>query len=123
MAREYLASAAILRNNQKCDVAVYLCGYATEIALKNRICRTLGWLSFPDTRREFEELSSYKTHNLEILLHLSGAEHRVKPALNGDCSIVTKWNPEQRYNPRGTKTLIDANDMITATEKVLKVIL
>ena len=122
-AREYLAAAALLRNQRKYDVAVYLCGYAAEIALKDRICITLHWPGFPETGGEFRELSSFKTHNLEILLHLSGAEHRIKPALNADWSIVTKWNPEQRYSPRGTKTLTDANDMIKATESILKVIL
>ena len=86
--------------------------------MKDRICITLHWPGFPETGGEFRELSSFKTHNLEILLHLSGAEHRIKPALNADWSIVTKWNPEQRYSPRGTKTLTDANDMIKATESM-----
>ncbi len=122
-AREYLASAAILRNSGKYDVAVYLCGYAVEIALKDRTCRTLRWLGFPEKQSEFNGLSSYKTHNLETLLHVSGAEHKIKPALNGDWSVVTKWDPEQRYSPRGTKTQADADDMMAATENVLKVIL
>jgi hypothetical protein len=122
-AKEYLAAAIILRDNRKYDVSVYLCGYAVEIALKDRTCRTLRWASFPDTPNEFKGLNSFKTHNLEILLHLSGAEHRIKPALNGDWSVVTKWDPEQRYNPRGTKTQADADDMITSTENVLQAIL
>lgn len=121
--REYLAAAAILRDNRKYDVAVYLCGYAVEIALKDRICKTLRWQGFPSTKKEFESLSSFKTHNLEILLQLSGTDYRVKPALSGYWSIVTKWDPEQRYNPRGTKTRADADDMIAATENVVKVIL
>ena len=122
-AREYLASAVILRNTGKFDVAVYLCGYAVEIALKSRVCVTLRWVSFPEKQSEFNGLSSFKTHNLEILLRLSGVEHKIKPALNGDWSTVTKWDPEQRYSPRGTKTQADADDMIAATESMLKVIL
>lgn len=122
-AREYLAAAVILRSRRKYDVAVYLCGYAVEIALKDRTCRTLRWASFPETANDFKSLSSFKTHNLEILLRLSGAEDKIKPALNGDWSVVTKWDPEQRYIPRGTKSLTDADDMIEATKNVLKVML
>lgn len=122
-AREYLAAAIILRNSRKYDVAVYLCGYAVEIALKHHICRTLRWAGFPEKPSEFNGLNSFKTHNLEILLRLTGAEHRVKPKLAGDWSVVTTWDPEQRYNARGTKTLTDADGMIAATQSVLKVIL
>ena len=122
-AREYLAAAAVLRDNGMYDVSVYLCGYAVEIAVKERICRTLRWPGFPDTGSESQGLNNFKVHNLETLLHLSGAEHRVKPALNADWSIVTKWNPEQRYSPRGVKAAKDADDMIAATESVMKVIL
>jgi len=122
-AREYLTAAAVLRDNRKYDVAVYLCGYAVEIALKDRICRTLRWQGFPNTKKEFEGLSSFKTHNLEILLQLSGADYRIHPALAVDWFVVTKWDPEQRYSPRGTKTRADADDMIAAPENVVKVIL
>lgn len=103
-AREYLDAAIILRAERKYDVSVYLCGYAVEIALKDRTCETLHWPSFPDTPGEFKNLTSFKTHNLEILLRLSGIEDRIKPALAGDWSVVTKWDPEQRYSPPGTKT-------------------
>lgn len=122
-AKEYLAAAVILRDNQKYDVSVYLCGYAVEIALKDRICRTLCWAGFPDTGGESQGLNNFKVHNLEILLRLSGAEHRIKPAMNADWSIATKWNPEQRYSPRGTKSAKDADDMIAATESIMRVIL
>jgi len=121
--REYLAAAAILRDNRKHDVSVYLCGYAVEIALKDRICRLLRWQGFPSTKKEFEGLSSFKTHNLEILLQLSGADYKIGPAQTGYWSVVTRWDPEQRYSPRGTKTQTDADEMIVATENIMKVIL
>jgi hypothetical protein len=38
------------------DAALYLCGYAVEIALKARICRTLRWEGFPQTRKQFRAL-------------------------------------------------------------------
>ena len=111
-----------LRNDGKYDVSVYLCGYAVEIALKERTARTLRWAGYPETSKEFDSLSSFKTHNLEVLLRLSGVDHKVKPALNGDWSVVTKWNPEQRYSPRGTKSLKDADDMIAATESIMRAV-
>ncbi len=122
-AREYLVAATLLRDSRKDDVAVYLCGYAVEIALKDRICRTLRWQGFPNTKKEFEGLSSFKTHNLGILLQLSGADSRIHPALAVDWATLTKWDPEQRYSPRGTKTRADADDMIAAAENIMKVIL
>ncbi|HBL27338.1 MAG TPA: hypothetical protein DD490_10940 [Acidobacteria bacterium] len=40
------------------DGAVYLCGYAVELALKARICDTLGWSDFPETPKEFQPYQS-----------------------------------------------------------------
>lgn len=122
-AREYLQSAEILQANRKYDVAIYLCGYAVEIALKDRICRTLKWTSFPATSGEFNNYRSFQTHNLEVLLNLSASADKVKAAMGGAWSTVEKWNPEHRYNPRGTYTAVDAANMVSATKKALEVIL
>ena len=122
-ARECLQSAELLRDNRKYDVSVYLCGYAVEIALKERICRTLKWLGYPATSGEFNYYRSFQTHNLEILLDLSAVSDKVKTYLVGDWSFLVTWNPEQRYNPRGTKTMNDADTMINAARKALEVIL
>ncbi len=111
-AREYLQSAEILRANRKYDVAIYLCGYAVEIALKDRICRTLKWAGFPSTAGEFSNYRSFQTHNLEVLLNLSAS---------GD--TVTQWNPEHRYNPRGAYTAAEAASIVNATKRALRVIL
>jgi hypothetical protein len=59
------------------DGAIYLCGYAIEVALKARTCRTLGWAEFPETNREFENYRSFRTHDLEVLLNLSGVRNRI----------------------------------------------
>lgn len=39
-ARARLRDAQVLLRGKRLDGAVYLCGYAVEIALKARICRT-----------------------------------------------------------------------------------
>ena len=58
-AREYLRAAKLLRTRRSYDAAVYLCGYAVEIALKARICRTLKWTAgFPETPAEFQDKGS-----------------------------------------------------------------
>ncbi len=122
-APEYLQSAEILRGNRKYDVAIYLCGYAVEIALKDRICRTLKWPGFPSTSSEFSSYRSFQTHNLEVLLNLSASGDTVKAAMGTDWSAIAQWNPEHRYNPRGMYTAADAASMVNAAQKALKVIL
>jgi hypothetical protein len=74
IARARLRDARVLLRARRWDGAVYLCGYAVELALKARICQTLKWAGFPETPAEFKGLQSVKTHDLEMLLHLSGIE-------------------------------------------------
>ena len=124
MAREYLRAAKLLRTRRSYDVAVYLCGYAVEIALKARICRTLNWTAgFPQKPEEFKGKNSLKTHDLEGLVDFTAIQGKIKLNYFADWAIVNKWNPEQRYSPPGTKTLTDADDMIQATQNLLKVLL
>lgn len=80
-----------------CSVAVYLCGYIVELALKARICRTLKWSTFPEKRSEFEGLQSFKTHDLAVLFRLSGREPFVRVSLFAEWTIFKEWNPEVRY--------------------------
>lgn len=123
-AREHLRGARILRRSRAYDSAVYLCGYAVEIALKARICRTLRWTNFPETPAEFKTKQSLRTHDLDALLDFTGVQARIQqPPLKTDWSTVKLWNPEQRYRPVGTKTAGDAEDMIAATRKLLDVLL
>ncbi len=123
-AREYLRAAKLLRTRNSYDAAVYLCGYAVEIALKARICRTLNWTTgFPETASEFRLKGNLKTHDLEALLEYTGMQDRIRLAYFGSWSIVNRWSPEQRYNPRGTKTPTDADDMIQATQQMLRILL
>ncbi len=127
-AREYLRAAKLLRTRRSYDAAVYLCGYAVEIALKARICRTLNWTTgFPETQAKFRLKGNLKTHDLEALLNYTGMQHRVLSAGPGgfiaDWSVVDNWKPEERYNPRGTKTMADANSMITSAQILLRILL
>jgi len=119
IARARLRDARVLLQAKRFDGAVYLCGYAVELALKARLCRTLRWNEFPETPQEFKGLQSIKTHDLEILLRLSGIEGRIKARYLAEWSVVLNWDPEKRYQATGVSTPQQASDMITSTAKLL----
>lgn len=76
-----LEDAKSLYAASRFDGAFYLLGYVIEIALKRRICITLGWDGYPNSRKEFGNFSSFRTHDLVSLLHLSGVEKKIKTEL------------------------------------------
>jgi hypothetical protein len=98
---------------------VYVCGYAVEIGLKARICRALGWKGFPDSNKDFQGYTSFRTHNLDVLLHLSGREEIIKNRYMTEWSIVAEWDPESRYGPIGKASAADANEMLRSAREVL----
>lgn len=114
-----LKDATALLNAKRYDGATYLCGYAIELTLKARICRTLKWPEFPSTNKEFENYRSFKVHNLDVLLHLSGKEDLVKTTLLAEWSAVAEWDPTSRYQSIGIVQKADAESMITATKTLL----
>jgi hypothetical protein len=119
-AKARLDDAQILLANGRFDGAGYICGYAIELMLKARICDTLAWTGYPDTPQEFQNLRSFRTHNLDVLLVLSGRENGIKsPAHFADWSIVAGWNPEARYYPVGAISHADAQSYITSTQTLL----
>ncbi|MEW6210253.1 MAG: HEPN domain-containing protein [Acidobacteriota bacterium] len=122
IARGRLKDAEVLFAAGRYDGAIYLCGYAIEIALKARICRALKWQGYPATRKEFEGYLSFRTHDLDILLHLSGAEGKIKTMHLAEWSIVATWDPNVRYRPIGSASSQDAADMIKSTKVILGVL-
>lgn len=122
MARARLADAEVLFAKRRYDGAVYLCGYAVELMLKARICPTLHWAGFPNTKSEWEGLASFKVHRLDMLLKLSGREAVIRLKHLAKWSVVARWDPESRYNPIGTATRTAAEDMIEATRAFLGVL-
>jgi HEPN domain-containing protein len=104
------------------DGASYLCGYAVELALKARICNTLGWTDFPESSREFEPYRSLKTHSLEVLLTFTGQQQNVKTNHLVEWSHVTSWDPESRYKPIGTVAESKAQLMINSAATLLEVL-
>jgi hypothetical protein len=122
VARERLKDAAALLSANRYDGAVYLAGYVIELALKARICRTLKWKGFPETRSEFQDYQSFRVHDLDVLLRLSGLEPRVKAKYVAEWSVAAEWNPEARYKATGSTTKADARLFVEATKTLLGVL-
>ena len=117
-----LRDAKVLLEAARYEGAVYLCGYAVELALKARICQTLRWAGFPETQAEFKGFGSIKTHDLEILLRFSGIEPRIKGKYLYYWSKVLDWNPDRRYQLTGQVTQQKATAMISSARKLLAAI-
>ncbi len=120
ISRARLKDSEILFNSRRYDGAVYLCGYAVEIALKARICKTLRWPGYPLSRGEFQNFQSFKTHSLDVLLSLSGIERKIKTDYLTEWSAVAAWDPEARYKPIGSVTSEEAMLMIDSAKILLR---
>jgi len=118
IARARLKDAQVLYKNNRFDGAWYLCGYCVETMLKARICSALHWKDY-QVGKDFQ---SFKTHNLDTLLTLSGREQKIKSAHMADWSGVAQWDPEARYKPIGSVTKAEAQLLIRRTEALLAVV-
>lgn len=117
---ERLSDGHVLLTAGRPTGAVYLAGYALELALKARICRVLGWAGFPETSSDFPfQLRNFQTHDLAVLLILSGAEADVKSAHFADWSIVQDWNPEMRYSSGSTRAVPDPQAFLDAIARLV----
>jgi len=111
-----IEDAEVLYQASRYDGSVYLCGYAVELGLKARICRTLQWDEYPTSGT----YKTFKTHDLDVLIHLTGMEDKVKLKYMAAWSIVAQWNPEARYNPIGNVKEADAKEMLDASKELLE---
>jgi HEPN domain-containing protein len=123
ISRARLKDADVLLSNGRYDGAAYLCGYAAEIALKARIVRTLKWSGFPSDGGEFKDFQSFKTHNLHVLVQLSGWEAKIKLKFPGEWSVITQWNPQWRYDPPGNVTQVYATRMVESARKIVEALI
>jgi hypothetical protein len=117
IARARLRDAQVLLNGKRFDGAFYLSGYAVELALKARICRTLKWPDFPRSGREFEDFRSLRTHSLEVLLKFSGVAERVTARHAAEWAVVVRWDPEKRYQAIGALQPDEAEQMVKCVEE------
>jgi HEPN domain-containing protein len=122
VARARLRDSQVLCDKGRYDGAIYLCGYSVEIALKARICKTLKWAEFPLTNNEFKTLQSFKTHDLDVLLKLSGIQEKIKTRYFAEWSLIATWDPEVRYKTVGSATKTDAVNLIQSANVLVKVL-
>jgi hypothetical protein len=122
IAQARIEDAEVLFKARRYDGAIYLCGYAVETALKARICSTLRWRGYPLTRAEFADYQSFRTHNLDVLLNLSGIEQKIKAKFLAEWSVVAEWDPEIRYKLIGSATKQAAHLMIESSKRLLSVL-
>lgn len=115
-----LLDGKVLHSAQRYDGAFYIADYAIELTLKARICKTLQWQGFPDTNKEFERFSSFKVHDLAVLLKLSGKESTVKSRHMAAWSIVAGWKPQARYVRIGSVGEHQAASLLKAVEILVR---
>jgi hypothetical protein len=120
-----IEDAKVLASNKRPDGAVYLCGYALEMVLKRRIAMILDWGGYPETRAEFDDYKSFKIHDLDILLRLSGFERKLQAntVMYAKWQIASNWDSEIRYKQIGNVSDADAKDIINATRDIANFIL
>ena len=120
VAEARLRDAQVLLQEGRYDGAAYLAGYAVEIAIKARICQTLGWTGFPESRREFEGYASFKTHDLAVLLHLSGQESAILERYKEEWDRIVAWTPEERYSSVGSVEELTAHERVVVTRILIE---
>lgn len=98
-----LQEAEVLFDSGLYDGCAYLCGYAVELALKARICSTLGVKVYPEKGSRLRD--AMKSHVLDDLGLLAGMGHDLtsaRPNLIANWSFLIEWKPEWRYNQKGS---------------------
>ena len=116
--------AKCLLNGERFDGAVYLGGYALEIAFKVRLCRDAGRSDFPTDNNEFKlnSLKPWQTHKLNNLL--SQCTLSIKGCVTNslDWQVVgNHWNVEMRYS-KSQITQDDAEDFLESVRLLVGVL-
>lgn len=119
LARARVRDAEVLYRNKRYHGAIYLCGYAVEMALKARICQTLRWTEYPDTG---QGLQSFRTHNLVVLRELCGIGERIAKQATAEWTVAIQWSEQAPYQPLGAATETNARALIDAAKVLLKIL-
>lgn len=110
-----LKDADILIANRRYASAIYIAGYALELALKLKICKIFKFAQgFPENKREFifyqnsaksqpllagtiTQIKDIRNHDLNKLLFYSGVEVQIKLNFLNEWNLAVSWDPEMRY--------------------------
>ncbi len=100
------------------DGAKYLAGYVVETAIKARICKVLD-SEYP-VKGDISK--SFKTHVIDDLIKLGGLQNQLDNKLaesvkfKANWSLITTWSVADRYNPIGTDSKQEVDDILLALE-------
>lgn len=131
LANNKLKAAEFLIQGGFFDDAYYLGGYAFELLLKAKICRTLLIPDFFDfdnskhrklpinkSKKQERDTSNlykpFKVHDYEQLLILSGLyveclnKISIDPVFRADWSTISKWDESLRYSINNNKTDVES---------------
>jgi hypothetical protein len=110
-----LKDADILVANRRYASAIYIGGYALELALKLKVCKIFKFgQGFPENKAEFIfyqnsvksqpllagtiiQIKDIKNHDLDKLLFYSGVEYQIRLNFLNEWNLVVAWDPEMRY--------------------------
>ncbi|MFA5945729.1 MAG: HEPN domain-containing protein [Patescibacteria group bacterium] len=120
LAKTRFAEARVLHENGKHDGAVYLCGYAIELALKWVILKDKLW-GFPDEPEEFKLYEEVKTHDLEKLLTIANRQQMQNDRVFSiPWGYIKNWRSEFRYRPIGMVKEVDSSQMLSSVDAIMK---
>jgi HEPN domain-containing protein len=120
LAQSRLKEAELLFKAEHYEAAFYLAGFSIEIAFKAVICKKLDI-----SLKEMESIQSFKSHNFEQLLLISGLRNKHSlaasriPNFKNKWSIVTDWKVDCRYSTPGQKKKVDVEKFIKAIKFIL----
>lgn len=110
-----LMDANVLIASRRYSSAIYMAGYALELALKLKVCKIFKFAQgFPENKVEFTfyqnsaksqplltgtitQIKDIRNHDLNKLLFYSGVEYQIKLNYLNEWNIVVGWDPEMRY--------------------------
>lgn len=110
-----LKDVDVLIANRRYSAAMYLAGYAVELALRLKIRKIFKFeKGFPENKAEFSlyqnsvksqkllvgaitQLRDIRNHDLNRLLFFSGVEYTIKSKFLNEWNLVFGWDPEIRY--------------------------
>jgi len=106
-----LKDADVLITKRRYATAIYISGYAIELALKLKICKLFKFgQGFPENKVEFTiyqnsaksqqlllgaitQIKDIRNHDLNKLLFYSGVEYQIKLNYLYEWNLVVSWDP------------------------------
>lgn len=141
---ERFRDAKCLLDGERFDGAIYMAGYALEIAIKVKLCHSKEMPAFPDTEDEWKDVNgalkkfdntwkktnnafdkeskSWKEHLSEELVNRLDESLKNQILANRDWRKIRIWSVDLRYR-RGIATTSQATGFINAIEHIANNIL